>query len=226
MREVGAPVRILAGLLGGVVVAATVFDFPPLAGQSWWPVLGTILVGGAVGWSILPLRILLHLPGMTPIALLGWLAAIYGCVPETGQVRPVAAWLVALFVVEVIWGRPAPWLAHLAAAMLVLWAGVFGATGQERAIVGALFGAWGLFIGPLAAVAVPPLRRAPLLARWVICGIGGVGALIVARTGALRPAVGGAIRSAAVWATVTTAVALLLALVVTSPSARRRPPLP
>ncbi len=214
MRLLNPLGRAVVGGAAGVTVAWRVFEIPPTAGRPWWPVIGTVVVAAIAGWSLSPLRMLLHSPGFVPIALAGWLAAVYGCVPETDQIPPVAAWVAAALVFEVVWGRSLPWLAHLGLAVLILWAGVFGAAGQGRAVVGAWFGAWGLALGPVVMFVVPRLRRAPLLLRWVVTGAGGVAALIVARTGALRPPVRGAVRSALLWAAVSGTFAVLVTVTV------------
>jgi hypothetical protein len=227
MRRLNPLGRALAGGAAGATVAWRVLEIPPAEGRPWWPVVGTVVVAAVIGWSLSPLRVLLHTPGFVPIALAGWLAAVYGCVPETDQIPPVAAGVAAALVFEVVWGRSLPWLAHLGLATLILWAGLFGASGQGRAVIGTWFGAWGLVLGPAMMFVVPRLRRAPLLLRWVVTGAGGVAALIVARTGALRPPVRGAVRSAMLWATVSASLALALILTVGErahrmPASRRR----
>ncbi len=86
-------------------------------------------------------------PGEVP-ALLGLTAiAIYGCVPETSNQMPaIGVMLASLFVIELIARRPSAPLVHAVAAGIVLWSGLYGATGRESAIVGALFAFWPLVL--------------------------------------------------------------------------------
>ena len=187
--------RLLVGAAVGLVVVALVRETMtvPLLG---WQALGTVLIAGACAVAIAPFGSLIRTPGIVPVAIGGWLAAVYACVPETDQVIPIAAWVAAGVMMELVWSKRLPWAAHLALAAMVLWAGVYGATGQGRALVGAWFGAWGLMVGPLAAWLFPGVRYASAVVRWIMAATGGIAALVVSRTGALRPPTEGAIRAA------------------------------
>ena len=168
------------------------------------------LVLGAVLVAALPTaRLVLPRPGFVPFTMLIWLAAVYGCVPETDHVLPVAMLVAMVVALELVSGEYLPFGWQVGTIGLVLWAGLFGATGRQSAVVGALFGAWPVLLGPLTAK-VTHLVRAPEPVRWSVTAIGAGAALIVARTGALQPTVEPAVRAVAVWGTASLALALML----------------
>ena len=154
-------------------------------------------------------RQVLPRPGFVPFTMLIWLAAVYGCVPETDQVPSVAMLVAMVVALELVSGEYLPFWWQVGTVGLVLWAGLYGATGRQSAVVGALFGAWPVLLGPLTAK-VTHLVRAPEPVRWAVTATGAGAALIVARTGALQPTVEPALRAVAVWGTVSVAVALML----------------
>ena len=144
-------------------------------------------------------------------ALLGLSAiAIYGCVPETSDQMPaVGVMLAALFLIELVARQPSAPLVHAVAIGIVLWSGLYGATGRESAIVGAFFAFW-----PLVLVLIMchrPGRAQPVpVVRWIIGLIGGIGAVAVARTGALQPTIGPALLAVAIALPASLAAALLV----------------
>ena len=159
-------------------------------------------------------------PGEVP-ALLGVTAiAIYGCVPETNNQMPViGVMLASLFVIELIARWPSGLLVHAVAAGIVLWAGLYGATGRDSAIVGALFAFWPLVL--VVIVCHRPGRPKPSpMTRWIIALIGGIAAVAVARTGALEPTIGPALVAVAI--ALPASLGLALAVASISPRARRR----
>ena len=110
--------------------------------------------------------------------LFGSAIAVYGCVPETDQMREVAVVVCAGWLVEAVRRRPLPNPALLAASGLVAWSALYGATGRPSALVGGLFA-----LVPLIAVACVPRRRKWL--PWLV-GIVWAGAAVgVARTGGI-----------------------------------------
>ena len=147
-------------------------------------------------------------PGEVP-ALLGLTAiAIYACVPETNNQMPaIGVMLASLFVIELVARQPSAPLVHAVAIGIVLWSGLYGATGRDSAIVGALFAFW-----PLALVVIVchwPGRAEPgPIVRWLIGLIGGIAAVAVARTGALEPTIGPALLAVAIALPTSLAVAL------------------
>ena len=142
-------------------------------------------------------------------ALLGLSAiAIYGCVPETSNQMPaIGVMLASLFLIELVARRASPLLVQAVAAGIVLWSGLYGATGRDSAIVGALFAFW----PPVLVVTICQLsRRAqprPFI-RWTVGLIGGIAAVAVARTGALEPTIGPALIAVAIALPASLAVAL------------------
>lgn len=142
-------------------------------------------------------------PGFAPLVLLGSCAAITVCVPEiSDQMAAVIALTAAVGAVELVLRRAtsAPVLAVLTA--VVVWGGLYGAAGRDSAYVGACVA---LLPAVLAGAARRDPRRAGLLAV-----IGAVTALVVARTGALRPTIGPSLVAAAVAAMVGVVAALTL----------------
>lgn len=153
-------------------------------------------------------------PGELPVYLACAAVAIYGCVPETDQMPGVAAFLLAVFAIELAARRSAPPWVHTIVAAIVLWSGLYGASGRASAIVGAWFAFWPVVLVVTARLARPDLGLVPRLA---IGGVGGIAAIVVARTGALEPTVGPAL----VAATVAAAVSAAVAAAVPAVSARR-----
>jgi hypothetical protein len=156
-------------------------------------------------------------PGEVP-ALLGLTAiAIYGCVPETGQMRAIGVMLAPLFVIELVARRQSGLLVHAVAAGIVLWSGLYGATGRDSAIVGALFAFWPLVLVVIMCHWPGRAQPSPVI-RWIIGLIGGIAAVAVARTGALEPTIGPALLAVAI----ALPVSLVAALLVESFSRTRR----
>jgi hypothetical protein len=146
-------------------------------------------------------------PGEVP-ALLGLTAmAIYGCVPETDQMPTIGWMIVGLFAIEVVTRTTSAVGVHTLAAAIVLWSGVYGATGRGSAIVGAWFAFWPLVlvVGSMLAFNSQPPRR------WVIGLIGGMAAIAVARTGAIDTDTTPALVAVAVAAPVSIAAAWAVA---------------
>jgi hypothetical protein len=143
-------------------------------------------------------------PGEVPLLLLWTAVAIYGCVPETDQMVAVGLMIVGLLAIELVTGVRSPPFVHALAAAIVLWSGLYGATGRGSAVVGTWFAFW-----PLALVALVTLLAGPVrpLVRVVIGAIGGIAALAVARTGGIDPATGPALVAVAVAVPVSLAAA-------------------
>jgi hypothetical protein len=161
-----------------------------------------------------------HTPGAWPAIWCVVAAAIYGCVPETDQMPTIGVLVGVVFAFEVVTRRQLAPVIHVGVAGVVLWSGLYGAAGQERAIAGTLFAFWPAAIVPLMAIAWPPLLRRPEPVRWTIAACGGAAALIVSRTGALDPGWAPALRSVAIWGPLSLiAAAVLVAL--TDRAARR-----
>jgi hypothetical protein len=129
---------------------------------------------------------MMQTPGVWPLTLTAASIAIYGCVPETTHLPAFGLMTIGLAIVEVATRQRSAPIVFCVAAALVLWAGLFGATGRESAIVGAIFAFWPVVIVPIVTVVVPGLRRRPELVSWVISAIGAVAAVGVARTSPWR----------------------------------------
>jgi hypothetical protein len=183
---VGLLVRAVAGLAVGIAAVARSREASGLDDRALVVVSAVaIVVAVSVGLPVLQER--LGLPGAVP-ALIGVMQfAIYCCVPETDQIPQVVFAVVVLIALELAADRPMPWWLVLAVVGLVMWSGLFGATGRESALVGALFAAWPLVL-VLAGVGSPV----------VAAGVGSVAAVAVARTGALQPTVRPALVAVAV----------------------------
>ncbi len=151
-------------------------------------------------------------PGSWPLTLTTTTIAMYGCVPETDQLPAIALMTLGLAGVEAMTRRRSEPIVFAAAVAIVLWAGLYGASGRPSAIVGAWFAFWPVVIVPLVAVLCQ--RTSVAHACWltqsrvdpVIAFIGAIAAIVVARTGAIQPTVGPAIVAVAI------AVPLSLAL--------------
>jgi hypothetical protein len=151
-------------------------------------------------------------PGEFPCVLALTTLAIYLCVPETDQMPTVALMVVMLAGIEIVTRQPSAPAVQLVAAGIVLWAGLYGATGRSSAIVGTLFAFWpfvlvgGVTLG-LRWRERPPARRPQ---RWAIEVTGGIAAIAVARTGALEPTVRPALVAVGIAAGVSIVVCGLL----------------
>ena len=120
------------------------------------------------------------------MALASSMAAVYGCVPETDQIPPIALCVVSVLVIELVTWRPLPVAWFAAVGALILRTGLYGATGRLSALAGTLFAAWALVFLPIVERVRPRVNAAPEPLRWVIAGIGSIGSIVVARTGALQ----------------------------------------
>lgn len=217
-------VSVAIGVAVGAFVVAISWNRSNLGDtERWWAVAATIVVAANVAVALPTAQRLLPTPGMLPFVIFTSLVAVYGCVPETDQIPPVAALAAALVVVEVVLRRRVRLSWHAGVAALVLWAGVYGATGRQSALVGALFAWWPVLLVPLVADLVRRVERARELVRWVIAGLGSIAAVLVARTGALEPTVGPAVVAVVAFGGVSLGLAVLVAVVGSARGAARGP---
>jgi hypothetical protein len=141
-------------------------------------------------------------PGEFPV-LLAWSAlAIYGCVPETDQMPTIAVMVAGLTVVELLTRTTSALPVHLLAAGIVLWSGLYGATGRGSAVVGAWFAFWPLVLVIGASLVAGPL---PAPTRWALGAVGASAAVAVARTGGIEPTTTPAVVAIAIAAPVSIA---------------------
>ena len=143
-------------------------------------------------------------PGELPFLLALAAVAIYGCVPETGQMRTIGFLVAGLFLIEVVTRLPSAPVVSVTATLIVLWSGLYGATGRGSAVVGAWFAFWPLVLVVLTALLFGPLR---LAVRVAIGLIGGIAAVVVARTGGIEPTTAPALVAVAVAIPVSLAAA-------------------
>ena len=215
--------RLLIGFGAGALVVALGWDDSDLGARAqWWAIVAAVLVAMAVAAALPVARELMPQPGMVPLTVAVSAAAVYGCVPETDPMFGVVLLVVSLAGGELVSRRQAPLAFPALACFLVLWAGVYGATGRKSALVGALFACWPVVIVPLVSVVLTRAGgRVPEPVWWMVAGLGGAASLVVARTGALADTVGPALVAVAVWG----GASLVAALVLTTLSAalgRRR----
>ena len=203
--------RFLVAVVGGCALVGSAWGVS-FGGRSLsWAALLALLVAVAMWWAAPRAHEALPSWGAAWWVLLGSAAAVYGCVPETDQMREVAVVVVAGGVAEVLIRRRLPTPALLAAMALVEWSALYGATGQGRALVGGLFA-----LTPLIAVAVvghvaghvasPPVRWLPSAG----AGVWVATALVVARTGGIATSLSPAVMAAAVGGSVAAALSAAL----------------
>jgi hypothetical protein len=201
------------GTVGAAVVIALADDASTLwAASRWWVIAGSLALGALVGATMPATRRLLATPGAVTATALAGAVAVYGCVPEVSNQMPVVFVLIGVtLVAEVVLRRSAPLAWHGLLAAVVLWAGLYGATGRERAFIGTWFALWPMVIVPVVAVIQPRLARTTEPLRWLVAGIGAVAAVTVARTGALEAGVAPALVSVAVWGPLSLVLAVAVA---------------
>ena len=227
--SVGTGARLALGAATGLAAVALSWNASDLGERSqWWAASAAVLLAALLGGAWPLARRLLPRPGAVPLTVLAWLAAVYSCAPETDQVLGVAMLVAMVAMVELVASEYMPFGWQLGIIGAVLWAGLFGATGRQSALVGALFGAWPVALGPLAAL-LSHLRHSPHLVRWAVVAIGTGAALAVARTGALATTIWPALRAVAVWGSVSLVVTVILGWVAVrrqpisaTPASRRR----
>lgn len=186
-----------------------------------WVVWGILITGVLLAEALPEAMKAVPEPGLLTGTLVLSLAAVYGCVPETGQIPGIAAVLIAVGVIEVLNRQTMPIAWHAIAATLVLWSAMFGAAGRQRAFVGGLFAFWPVILLAFVVRVVPSIVRSRVVPRMLIAALGGGGAIVVARTGALELGRKPAARDAAVVVAVTTVASLVIALVSRARVARR-----
>lgn len=198
---------VLVGLAGAWLVLRESWTASGLGDASRaWAVAGVVAVALALTWALPALRRLLPRPGDVPLTVAGVLLAIFLCVPETDQILRVAGVVTIVVIAEGVSRRTLPLLLIGAVAAYVMWAGIFGATGRQSALVGALFAWWPVLILPLLSRRMPGLADTGTWVRGGIVAVGGLAAVGVARTGALQPTVSPALLAVAVAAPVSLAV--------------------
>ena len=173
------------------------------------------LVTAAVWWwALTACRAVFTRPGALPSLILLVTAAAYLCVPETDQFKGVALLVVGIGLLEVTSREVLPAMWHGALLAVVLWAGLFGATGRGSAVVGAVFAGW-VIVLPALGMAVTS-GSSPRTHIVVACGAAAA-SVPVARPGALATTV----RPALAWSVAAASGSALMALLLLR---RGRPP--
>jgi hypothetical protein len=194
-----------AGAAAGLTIVALTWNVNSFSGPGrQWAAAATILLGAVLVEALPILRRALPWPGASPATLLAALIAAALCVPETDQF-PVAALLPGMLLVAELTGRRQLGLEWYAvAAASVAWGAVFGASGRQSALVGAMFSWWPVLlpVGVLVLVESQPSRCPSHAARRrvsaIAAAVGAVAAMVVARTGALADTGGPAVLAVAV----------------------------
>jgi hypothetical protein len=185
------------GTIAGGIIVNRSWDASSLSSHRWAAV-GTVAAMAVAATAIGGLAGSRPRPGLVPLLIGAAQFTIYCCVPETDQIPDVSGAVVLLLIVELGIRRAVPWWLHTALFGFVLWTGIYGATGRESALVGALFAGW-----PLVLAAVVARRQ------FAATAIGAVAAVVVARTGALQPTVEPAMVAVAIAAPVSAITAWL-----------------
>lgn len=212
--------RLVIGLVGGLFVLASSWQASFQQRDRWWAAVGTVLMALAIAEALPAAQRLMPRPGVLTLAIGAVAVATYACVPETDQLTPVGICVAGVAVVELASWRSLPIVWHASLAGLVLWAGIYGATGRQSALVGALFAWWPVLIVPVVALVVPRLGRGHEPVRWLVALIGAGAAVTVARTGALEPTIDPALVAVAVWGAVSLVASLALAALAPTPAPR------
>ena len=214
------PIRLLAGLLGAVVIVWRTWDDSDLGEPSRrWAIPAIVVVSLLLAELLPAARRLLPTPGLLPLLVTASAVAVYACVPETSNQMPTVFALCLLAVaVELVSRARLPLLVSLALALVVLGGGIYGATGRQSALVGALFAMWPLVLTGTAVVLRPTFVRSTWPWRWAVAVIGAGAALAVARTGALEDSIEPALRAVAVFGGASLALSVPAVFLATSRS--------
>lgn len=223
--------QAIVAAAGGVVLVGASWHASFAGRSNDWAAVAVVGLAVALWWAIPVVHRMILTPGVSWVLLGGCAAAAYGCVPETGQLHEVGVVLACGGVAELLRWRRLPVSALAAAAALVMWAAVFGATGAPRALVGGLFAVVPV-VGTAAVVSLGRRRlgdpqptspqsttpqpttsqsttRLPFVtgsevAAWAVAAVWVVTALVVARTGGIANSVGPALVSVALAVPVAT----------------------
>jgi hypothetical protein len=206
----------------GIGLAVVVVTYGPSGlGDTarWWAAAATVLVAVLLADLLPAVRELLPIPGVAPLTIIAALVAISLCVPETDQIAVAAIVPVAVVLLELIGRRQVGLEWYAVAAASVLWAAMFGATGRQSALVGALFAWWVVALLPLVhAVRPVPTRVAAIM----VAAIGAVAAVVAARTGGIASTGGAALFAAVVTAVVSFGLAVAVVSVLSGRAVNAR----
>jgi hypothetical protein len=203
---------IAAAASAGVIVALSRDDLSEPS--RWWAIVATFFVAVVLVWATPTVQPLLH-PGVTPGILVGIAAISYACVPETDHFPWLVVVPVTMAVVELASARRLPFGWIYGAAVVVLWAGIYGATGRQSALVGTVFAWWPIVLLSVVVTVRPAFANVAELLRWLVVVFAAVAAGIVSRTGAIESSGESAVAGAAVGAFVSLVAGLAVAFALT-----------
>ena len=175
MRAAGAGIGLLIVML--VYMPAGFGDLGRV-----WAAAAMLVVGFVAGEALTELRMQVGVPGIVPSGLLAVLLAMYLCVPETDQFAVAALVPVTVLVLELVRREQLGVEWYALAAVSVAWAGMFGSSGRQSALIGAIFAWWPILLPWVISRSTGVCSRYSMLASMVI---GAAAALIFARTGGI-----------------------------------------
>lgn len=196
--------RAAAAGIGLAIVVTTYGASGYGDGDRYWAAGATVLLAVVLADALVELRALVRIPGLAPLTILAALVAAAACVPETDQMAVAALLPFVVLALELVQRRQVGIEWYAVAAASVAWAAMFGATGRQSALAGALFAWWAVLL-PVAVHMVRPIRSA--VQAWIIASLGAVAAVAMARTGGIADTWSAVIVSAVVAAGVSFAVA-------------------
>lgn len=223
METTGDAISRRRALAAGIGLAVVVAAYGPSRfgdAERWWAAAATLALAIALADVLPTLRRLLWTPGLAPATIVATLVAVGLCVPETGQLAVAAIVPVGLVVGELVARRQLGLEWYAVAAASVLWAGMFGATGRQSALVGALFAWWAVALLPLVNVVRPVTSRRAAI---VVAVVGSVAVVVMARTGGIADTAVPAWVAAVVAAVVSFGLAVLLVRSVSARGVSARP---
>lgn len=177
-RGGGIDTRLSVGVAAGAATAAfiVVVERTGLHRAGPWATITVLIAGTVGGGALVGARRRLRRPGELALLQCCVAGAVYGCVPETDQLKGVGLLVLGVLLVELVAQERLPLGWHAAVTATTFWAAVFGASGRGSAVVGAAFAWW-----PFVLVAMFPRRET------LASGAGVAAAWLVARTGAIQP---------------------------------------
>ena len=211
----GSRRRALGAGVGLAVVVAAYGPARLVETSRWWAAAATVVVAIVVAEFLPATRRLLPIPGAAPATIVATLGAVGLCVPETDQMAIAALLPLGVVAAELIGRRQVGVEWYAVASASVLWAGVFGTSGRQSALIGALFAWWAVTLLPTVNLVRSVGTRA---AAVVVAVIAAVAVVVVARTGGIAETA----RPAWLAAVVSGAVSFTSALVVVRASSPPR----
>ncbi len=215
--------RLAVGGAGGAAIVWSTWDGSLSEPSRAWAAVGTVVLAALVGVGAAPLQRRLATPALPWLVLGAAAVAIYGCVPETGQMAEVGVLLACGGGAELVRRRALPAAFVAAGGGVVLWSGVYGAAGRQSALIGALFSVAATLWVPVACRVWRSLGVSTEAWRWVVAVVAAAASVGMARTGGLERTAGPALLAAGAWAAMVVAVTWLLAVGAGGSGARSTP---